>query len=163
MSREKRQRPLSERIGRRQRMAKWLRIVFLGGGLVVAAVTLGSALFWPPINDVTTGETPQYPELEPRIYDANQRTVYRTVLDVIDEDPKFALVEGFPERYRIEATKKSIFFTDEMTIRLLPHGAHQTIVHVRSRSRVGKGDFGANARHIRRLFTLLDARLEPAE
>lgn len=159
MTQEKRERSLAERIGRKQQLAKRVRMVFLGGGIIFAIFTFGSAMFWPPINDVTTGETSQYADIVPRVYATPRRVVYQRVLDVLEEGEKFGVVETSPERFVVEATCKSIFFTDDMTIRLRANGPGGTIVHVRSKSRVGKGDFGANARHIRRFFEALDGAL----
>lgn len=45
-------------------------------------------------------------------------------------------------------------FRDDVTLRLQETDAG-TLVHARSASRIGKGDLGANARHLRDLFTEL--------
>jgi uncharacterized protein (DUF1499 family) len=156
---EKREPSLAEKIGKRQKLAKRIRMIFLGGGILFALVTFGSAMFWPPINDVTTGQTPEYPDLDPRVYEKPRRIVYQRVLDTLEEGEKFEVVETMPDRYRVKATCKSIIFTDDMTIWLEPSGPGGTIVFVRSQSRFGKGDFGANARHIRRFFEALDENI----
>jgi uncharacterized protein (DUF1499 family) len=56
----------------------------------------------------------------------------------------------------ITATRRTRLFrfTDDVTIRLdaMPGG---TRVHVRSKSRVGKGDFGQNRRNVIELFSAL--------
>ncbi|HEX5269523.1 MAG TPA: DUF1499 domain-containing protein [Gemmataceae bacterium] len=76
-----------------------------------------------------------------------------------------AAVNGLP-RWRVEhvdaaaatlaATRRTrIFrFTDDVTVRLetIPTG---TRLHVRSKSRVGKSDFGQNRRNVIELFTAL--------
>jgi uncharacterized protein (DUF1499 family) len=57
---------------------------------------------------------------------------------------------------RLEAsTRSAIFrFVDDVVVRVRPEGTG-SIVDVRSRSRVGRGDLGANARHIRSLLAAL--------
>ena len=74
-------------------------------------------------------------------------------------------VRGLP-RWRVEMTdaaagivtatrRTRLFrFTDDVTIRLEP-AAGGTRVHVRSQSRVGKGDFGQNRRNVMELFAAL--------
>jgi uncharacterized protein (DUF1499 family) len=76
-----------------------------------------------------------------------------------------AAVGGLP-RWRVEkaaaaagtvaATRRTrIFrFTDDVTIRLEPTSTG-TRVHVRSKSRVGRSDFGQNRRNVIELFTAL--------
>jgi uncharacterized protein (DUF1499 family) len=56
----------------------------------------------------------------------------------------------------ITATRRTrIFrFTDDVTIRLEPI-VSSTRIHVRSKSRVGKSDFGQNRRSVRELFAAL--------
>jgi uncharacterized protein (DUF1499 family) len=56
----------------------------------------------------------------------------------------------------IAATRRTrIFrFTDDVTIRLEPIAAGAR-VHARSKSRVGKSDFGQNRRNVRELFAVL--------
>jgi uncharacterized protein (DUF1499 family) len=74
-------------------------------------------------------------------------------------------MRGLP-RWRVETTdaaagtitatrRTRLFrFTDDVTIRLEPI-ASGTRVHVRSKSRVGKGDFGQNRRNVMELFAAL--------
>ncbi len=54
-----------------------------------------------------------------------------------------------------------LMFTDDLTVTIAPDGSGSR-VDVRSASRVGQGDFGENARHIRQLLSVLDARLHRA-
>jgi uncharacterized protein (DUF1499 family) len=49
-------------------------------------------------------------------------------------------------------------FKDDVVIRIQP-GRDQTRVDVRSKSRVGRGDMGANARRVRDYLSSLQARL----
>ena len=76
-----------------------------------------------------------------------------------------AAVRGLP-RWRVEAADAAagtvaatrwtrLFrFTDDVTVRL-EQVASGTRVHVRSRSRVGKSDFGQNRRNVLELFAAL--------
>ena len=58
---------------------------------------------------------------------------------------------------RIEATATTRWFgfKDDLVIRVTPHGAGTSVVDMRSKSRVGKSDVGANAARIRAYLTAL--------
>jgi len=57
------------------------------------------------------------------------------------------------------AEVRVIFFTDDLTVTLRGN-AHEVKVDVRSASRVGRGDFGENRRHILQLLRALDAKMK---
>lgn len=50
-----------------------------------------------------------------------------------------------------------LVFTDDLTITIAPHGSGSR-VDVASAARVGQGDMGENARHIRQILRALDER-----
>ena len=58
-------------------------------------------------------------------------------------------------------TTRLLGFEDDVTVTVEAHGAG-SLVNMRSRSRVGRGDFGQNARNIRELQSALESRLELA-
>ena len=66
------------------------------------------------------------------------------------------IVAAEPDRGRIEATATTFWFRfkDDVVIRLTPRG-YGTYVDVRSKSRIGGGDMGANANRIRRFLQRL--------
>ncbi len=70
------------------------------------------------------------------------------------------IVAAVPEQGRIEANQRSLFFgfTDDVVIRVQAEGTG-TRVDVRSVSRVGRSDLGANARRVKRYLAALSARL----
>lgn len=61
------------------------------------------------------------------------------------------VVAADPTEGRIEATDTSFWFgfTDDIVIRIRPAGKLGARLDIRSKSRVGESDLGANARHIR--------------
>jgi len=116
---------------------------------------------WPRINDVTTGQTPAYPELEDGSYAASEDRVARAVQDAIADLPRWTLQGSGkgPGGVSLQALRKTrMGFVDEVTIRIRREGG-RTLVKVRSRSRTGQIDFGQNARNIRELFAALDAKV----
>lgn len=69
-----------------------------------------------------------------------------------------ALVSN-PGHDTLHAEVPVLTFTDDLTVTLSSNNK-ETTVNVRSASRVGKGDFGENRRHIIQLLTALDQRLK---
>jgi len=126
--------------------------VLIGAGLV-------ASLIWPPINDVKTGETREYPDLHPqrfeqpfyRVFDAAVATSQAMGWEIISEDRQ----EG---EIRAVATTPLFRFKDDVTVTVSRDG-EGAVVNVRSHSRVGKGDLGANARRIRRFQAELAKRV----
>lgn len=133
-------------------------IILAGAGLAAGwALTA-----WPRINLVETGRTPEYPDLQPRLYSAPPAKVAEAVKACLGELPRWRLVgsgsgPGGTELSAIHTTRL-LRFDDEVHVRLRAEGGG-TRVSVRSRSKVGKYDFGQNARNIRELLQALDARL----
>ena len=139
------------------------RATFIVGALVVGAAVAYSLVTWPLINDVETGKTPEYPDLQPRSYPEGEEAVLkaaRAVLDRVDGFDFVAAGSG-PGGSEIQAvhTTKVFHFKDDVTIRIKRQGG-ATRVSVRSKSRVGKGDLGQNARTIRQFLAELDAQLK---
>lgn len=71
------------------------------------------------------------------------------------------IVAASPEAGRIEATDRTFWFgfIDDVVVRIRPLNGGSR-VDVRSVSRVGRSDVGANARRIRRFLEKLDARAD---
>jgi uncharacterized protein (DUF1499 family) len=77
------------------------------------------------------------------------------------EDLGWTLVATDPEAMRIEASEETDFFhfVDDVVVRVRPDPSGEgSEVDVRSRSRVGRGDLGANAARIRDFFAALQER-----
>jgi uncharacterized protein (DUF1499 family) len=127
--------------------------------LVVVRVLIG--LFVPSlnINDVTTGATPEYPDLQPQrfaapaasVFDAASAVTHAQGWEVMQEDRATGVIQAV-------ATTPLMHFKDDVTITVTPDG-DGTKVGVRSHSRVGKGDLGANAKRIRLFQAALATRL----
>ena len=134
-------------------MLRWLVLLILISAAYVS---------WPPINVVETGRTPQYPDLDPRTYAVVSTSVYSAAAEAIASMPHWQLVgSGSGEAgTAIHAVRKTRLFRfeDDVTITIEAIGKG-TIVNVRSASRLGRIDFGQNARNIEELFAALDARI----
>ncbi|MBI3769259.1 MAG: DUF1499 domain-containing protein [Deltaproteobacteria bacterium] len=136
------------------------RIGLLVAALVVARVL--AAFVWPTINDVKTGETPQYADLQPqrfaqaydRVFDAALATAQAQGWDVTGTDRDRGAIAAV-------ATTRVFRFKDDVAI-TVNHDGEGALVNVRSHSRIGKGDLGTNTRRIRRFQADLASRLGAA-
>ncbi len=128
------------------------------GFSALAAVALASR--WPAINDVTTGETPAYPDLQPRRYPQDPATVFRAVQTVAAGTRGWRVMSADPIGGRLQAEARVLLtpFTDDVTVTVQPAGGGSRVL-VRSRSRVGRGDLGVNARRIRAFLRAMDQQL----
>jgi hypothetical protein len=100
-----------------------------------------------------------YPDIQPRdLADLPARAFERALGAA--RSMGWLIAAAVPEEGRIEATATTplLRFKDDVVIRVRPHGAGSRI-DVRSKSRLGRSDLGANAKRIRRYFGELDAQL----
>lgn len=143
------------------------RVARLGARALLVCVALGTvaamALLtaWPPINVVETGATPEYPDIQPRAWSMSRDRVYAGALEVVDALDTFTLVDHDAAAgiVRAEALSRTGWWIDDVEIRVEANGAGGTLVFVRSASRVGRADFGQNARNIRAVLDALDENL----
>lgn len=138
------------------------KILFTGG--LLFALLLGglliSSLIWPRVNNVKTGESPEYPDLQPqhfsvaayKAFDAALATAREFGWEIVREDRQTGEISA------VETTRL-LRFKDDVTITVKPGVGEVCTVYVHSRSRVGKGDFGTNARRILRFQAELAKRL----
>lgn len=129
-------------------------------GLLVAAI-LVSANIWPVINIVETGATPEYAELQPSYFSADPQRVFDEAKAAAGSIERWQVVRDDVAQRTIEATATTATFSfvDDISIRVEPVTEFVTRVNVRSASRVGKGDFGQNARNIRAFQAEMNRRL----
>lgn len=132
-------------------------------GQAAVLVLVGGAVYavaaWPHLNDVETGRTPEYSDLQVKTYIAGADRVAKAAEEVISRLPRWTLVGSGkgPGGRSIQAVHETrvFHFKDDVTIHVEREG-DRTRVSVRSRSRIGKWDFGQNARNIRELLRELD-------
>ena len=97
-----------------------------------------------------------YPDIQPITLDLGVDETYRLVLEAL-QPRRLTLVEAVgPQRARdeayIEAVDRSplLRLPDDIVIRIRPSG-QETRIDIRSKSRIGRHDFGSNAARIRSL------------
>ena len=101
-----------------------------------------------------------FPDIEPKMVDASLDETVEIVSAVVGAMGMEILDDGPTEiGWRIEAASTSMWFgfVDDFIVRLTPEGA-STRVDVRSKSRVGVSDLGANAARIRTFFEKLEGQ-----
>ena len=110
-------------------------------------------------NVAETSPTPEFPELQTRTYTEKSDRVFEALSAAIASRPdKWAIASADRAAGNIHATVKVLNFTDDVEVDLQSAG-DGTQVNARSRSRVGKGDFGENRRHIAWILDQLDQRI----
>jgi hypothetical protein len=108
-----------------------------------------------------------YPDIGPMVIERSAPEVFSIVNEAVDRlGWTIALNEAPGETGvgRIEATDRTLImgFTDDVLIQVKGDDAH-AIVDVRSVSRYGMTDLGANAKRIRKLFDEVNTALEKGE
>ena len=109
-------------------------------------------------NVAETDEQASFPELRPRTYPIEAKYLLDELTQhIIALDWNLVSVDA--EKLELTATVQSrwLKFTDDITLRLEPLPNKQTRLHIRSASRLGRADYGANLRHIIRLNWNLQA------
>jgi len=102
-----------------------------------------------------------YPDIETLVLLDPRALVFTTALEVVDE-MGWELVDSNAAEGRIEATATTPFvgFKDDIVIRVSAKSA-ETHVDIRSKSRIGKGDMGVNAKRIREFSAKLIEAVAP--
>jgi uncharacterized protein (DUF1499 family) len=137
----------------------WALLSIAAGG----AVAVGLVSRWPAVSDVRTGGTPEYPDLQPRRYDRPRERVWDAALATARSRRGWEITANDPATGEIHAVADVFLtpFKDDVTVQVTAAGG-ESVVNVRSRSRVGRADLGVNARRIRAYLRALDERLAGA-
>jgi uncharacterized protein (DUF1499 family) len=98
-----------------------------------------------------------YPDLRPLHLDQPPDQAFARVIDAA-RAMGWTVVDAAPAEGRLEATDTTFWFgfTDDIVVRVAAEGQGSRI-DVRSKSRVGRGDVGTNARRIRAFLSQLGA------
>ncbi len=115
--------------------------------MILALLTACAGL---TVNDVTTGESEAYPELKSMYFHEAPQAVFSRAETVALTMPGWQNCST-PEPFVLacEAVTPKMGFVDDVTIWAVPAGPGMTQLKMRSASRKGKGDLGANAKRIR--------------
>jgi hypothetical protein len=113
-----------------------------------------------PDQTIAEAQHAAYPDLQSIFIDADPGVVSTAILATIDE-MGWDLIEASTTEGRFEATATTFWygFNDDVVIRMDPQRDGAVRVDVRSKSRVGVSDVGANAARIRDFVAALQARV----
>lgn len=78
-------------------------------------------------------------------------------VSVVEAMPRWVVVSADPTAGLLHATHRTLVwrFVDDVHLEFRPHSSGGTIITGRSKSRIGKGDLGQNARNLRELTASL--------
>jgi uncharacterized protein (DUF1499 family) len=101
-----------------------------------------------------------YPDLAPLVVALPPTEAFEKALETAKSMSGWTVIESDPKTGRIEANQSTTWFrfVDDVVIRVTADGTGSRI-DMRSVSRVGKSDFGVNARRIRAFMTALKAKI----
>ncbi len=102
-----------------------------------------------PGEEVARQQREAYPEVQPAVLGMGYEEAFERAL-VTAERQDWQIVEADLDEGRIEATARTFWFgfVDDVVVRVTPIDG-RSVVDVRSKSRVGRGDVGTNAERIR--------------
>jgi len=132
----------------------------------ISTDTLDPPSFWDvaepmeyPGESVAELQQEAYPDLKPLLLPVSSDQVFKHALAIIT-DNGWDVVAKVPGEGRIEAIVTSLLygFKDEVVVRITSSNG-ETIVDVRSRSRIGRIDRGTNAKRIRGYLKALKERV----
>jgi uncharacterized protein (DUF1499 family) len=98
----------------------------------------------------------EYQDLEPLVLDDSPGRVFQRALELVEAKKGWEVTADDPSTYTIEGTATSYFFgfVDDFVIRI-SDAAGKAEVDMRSKSRQGRSDLGANAKRINAFFAEL--------
>jgi len=101
-----------------------------------------------------------FPDIAPVTTPLPPAEAFKRAIETAQGMSGWTIVDSDAARGRVEASERSLFygFTDDVVIRVTANGAGSRI-DVRSKSRQGRGDFGANARRVRAYLAALKQKL----
>jgi uncharacterized protein (DUF1499 family) len=150
-------------------------VILLFIGLIIGALwRSGAPLNGPPgtaerlrtyftTNIAETASHSRFPELQERHYQIPPDEMLKRVQDTL-EGLHWAIVTSDPRSRIVQAvvTTELLGFEDDFTVTIHPRPGGSSRLAIRSASRVGQADFGANIGHILAFFEALEQGL-PAD
>ena len=103
----------------------------------------------------TTQDSP-FPELRLRRYDAPPALIVDIARKAVERLRWEAVFDHEKKEIKAVVTTKLWKFKDDVTIQIQPAQPSGSVLVVRSVSRVGKGDLGANTRHVMDLVEIVE-------
>lgn len=139
-------------------------------GIFMPVVLNGVPLFGEPgfssrmasyftTNVAQTAVQHDFPELRIRTFDATNAEMFQYSLEVAEALSWEIESKELDNNLKLVVSSALWGFKDDVEIRLEQLGSRQTKMHLTSRSRTGKADFGANLAHILDFYEVLESRM----
>jgi len=147
-----------------------MKKIKLGAKLVALILGIFALTMATPTNRAFTSPTPTDPSLKTRYYRPDLGQVSMEAAQVLVSLKTYGRAWRLVTRGTtledgamiLKAEVPVIVFTDDLMVTMAREGT-LTKVDVTSASRIGKGDFGENRRHILQFLHALDQKLAPQE
>ena len=107
-----------------------------------------------------------YPSVEPLILNVNPDAVFQKIVALVESETSWrdVLVDADARRLTAVAVTPLLRFRDDVVIEVREgETAERAIVHMRSRSRLGKSDLGTNAKRISTFFETVEQNVSHTE
>jgi uncharacterized protein (DUF1499 family) len=104
--------------------------------------------------------TPAYKDLAPLKMEGSPDEVFKKAEIIVGEVPTWQITSSDPQTRQIEgiATSSLFRFKDDFVIQVRAAEGGGSLIEMRSKSRDGKGDFGANYNRIQSFFRLIQGQ-----
>ena len=89
--------------------------------------------------------------IEPINFEGTLQQAHDRLLQIIESEKRTKILTDQVNYIRVEFTSALFRFVDDVEFYLLNEKTDETIIHVRSASRVGSSDLGANRKRIERI------------
>ena len=89
--------------------------------------------------------------IEPLIYSGTQQDAHDRLLQILESEKRTEILTDQENYIRVEFTSAVFRFVDDVEFYFPKEKADETVIHVRSASRVGSSDLGANRKRIERI------------
>ncbi|MGE4130575.1 MAG: DUF1499 domain-containing protein [Bdellovibrionales bacterium] len=97
-----------------------------------------------------------YPDLKPLPSSLSAAKIFDQIVKLAKTQEGWKIIQADESNFRLEAvaTTSTLKFSDDIVIEVRPEGSRST-VHMRSKSRLGRSDLGANHQRIAKFLSLL--------
>lgn len=136
--------------------------------LFLVAGSFSLFFIWPPITHVITGQTPEYPDLQPQAYSVSQIRAAYTILAIIDSFDDFTLLYSnveLTERENVEQIEINATYSthfnkiNDLHVWIEANGDGGSVVFMESIQYTGRSDWGSGGRAIHSIFDALNEQI----
>jgi uncharacterized protein (DUF1499 family) len=89
--------------------------------------------------------------IEPIIYSGTQQEAHDRLLRIIESEKRTNILTDQEDYIRVEFTSALFRFVDDVEFYFPQEKADETVIHIRSASRVGSSDLGVNRKRMERI------------